>query len=628
MKRSIRTASAAIAAAWIALSVAPAARASITPAAQNVVDRYLAATGGREAFLAESTLFSRYSIKAYGLTGELEVWAVRPASMASTTTLGPLTLRDATTPTSAWRMDQNGKIATLDGKERDAAMADAYFENESWALPDQGGGAVRTDEAERDSAGSYFVLEVKPPVGAERRLYFGDESGLLDHVIYAEDNETHRIRYSVYRGLTNRLRPHEQIATIDETPGSEQELVLLAVESGLQADSSAFAPPAEAGPDAFFLHGAASAQFPFEYSQHHILVQASLNGGPPETFFVDSGAGATVIDSAAAVRYGLESEGVIPATGAGAVSTASFARLDSLRLTGEDGGGVMLTGQKVVTISLSPQLEPAFWRPIAGILGYDFLSRFVVDVDFDAHRLTLYDPKSFHYEGGSPALRLEMANNIPVVEATIDGKYAGRFRIDLGSGSTIDLHGPFVKQYHLLENAKRTITTKAEGVGGMFESYTCRMKRVDIGPYNWTDPLIDLNTTDKGTFGSEDLAGNIGNQAMDRFRVTFDYEGRRLYLEPGKRYKLRDPGTIAGVRIDRADGIAKVKFVLAGTPAADAGLQAGDVVESIDGKSVASMSGDQAYALLNEAKPGTTRKLEIVRDGAKQTVKLKIRAVL
>lgn len=612
----------------LAAALPAGARASITPEAQRVVDRYLAATGGREAFLAEKAAHARYRVKAYGMSGTLEVWTVRPATMATRAAIGPLTLRDACTSDKSWKMDQNGKVSALDGAERSAALANTYFENEAWALPDQGGGAITTDESERDSAGTYRVLEVKPPVGPERRLYFGDETGLLDHVIYAEDNETRRVNLTEYRGEGSRLRAHHRVESSDETPGSLQEFDLESFAANPFVDPAMLEPPTAAPNDAAFLGGGGSARIPVEYSQRHILVQVSLNGGAPETFILDSGAGATAIDSSAAARHGLEFQGVIPATGAAATSTASLARLDSLRISGEAGGGVVLRGQQVVVIALARQLEPAFWRPIAGILGYDFLSRFVVDVDFDESRVTLYDPKTFRYEGGSPSLPLELADNTPVVDATIDGKYGGKFRLDLGSGSTVDIHGPFVKKNRLMEKAKHALKTVAEGVGGTFESYTCRMKRFDIGPYSWTDPIVDLNLSETGTFASEDLAGNIGSAALERFRVTFDYEGKKLYLEPGKLFGRRDPGVVSGLRLDKTEGRVIARYVLEGTPAAAAGVRIGDVVESIDGKPVAAMTADQAYSLLNDAKPGTTRTVGLVRDGARTTVRMKLRSVL
>src|SRR5207245_2362169 len=108
-------------------------------------------------------------------------------------------------------------------------------------------------------------------------------------------------------------------------------------------------------------------------------------------------------------------------------------------------------GQKVAVLSLNPFLEPFFWRRTACILGYDFISRFVMEVDYDRGLLVLHDPKTFQYTGQGQGVPMTMAGNIPVVKAKLDDRYEGEFRLDVGSGSTVDLHSPFVKAHSLAE---------------------------------------------------------------------------------------------------------------------------------------------------------------------------------
>ena len=49
-----------------------------------------------------------------------------------------------------------------------------------------------------------------------------------------------------------------------------------------------------------------------------------------------------------------------------------------------------------------------------------------------------------------------------------------------------------------------------------------------------------------GALASEDYAGNVGNQILDRFKCTIDYDHKTVYLEPGKRYAKRDQFSRAG----------------------------------------------------------------------------------
>jgi putative serine protease PepD len=75
-----------------------------------------------------------------------------------------------------------------------------------------------------------------------------------------------------------------------------------------------------------------------------------------------------------------------------------------------------------------------------------------------------------------------------------------------------------------------------------------------------------------------------------------------------------------GVSLTETDGTAgaEVAEVRAGSPAAEAGLRTGDVIEEADGQAVAS-AGD-LQRLVESKKPGDELELTVVRDGATRTV--------
>jgi putative serine protease PepD len=63
---------------------------------------------------------------------------------------------------------------------------------------------------------------------------------------------------------------------------------------------------------------------------------------------------------------------------------------------------------------------------------------------------------------------------------------------------------------------------------------------------------------------------------------------------------------------------AQVSRVVSGSPAAKAGLQAGDVITAIDGKPIS--TADDLTALVNTYKPGDTAKLTVTRNGSTKTL--------
>ena len=54
-----------------------------------------------------------------------------------------------------------------------------------------------------------------------------------------------------------------------------------------------------------------------------------------------------------------------------------------------------------------------------GILGYDFIRRFVVAIDFVKQELRLYDARSFKYDGPGESIPVTFSGNHPHVDAEV-----------------------------------------------------------------------------------------------------------------------------------------------------------------------------------------------------------------
>ena len=601
--------------------------AAITPDAQKVVTRYLKAVGGREAWMSERSMRLKGTLQAVGLKGQIESWSQRPDRSASITSIGPFTIREGIAGQVAWQVDQNGKLATRDGKDLEDAQASAYFENDLWLMDDQGGGNVKQIESARDSSGRYDVLEVAPPVGRSRRLWFDTKTGRLARVVAKRDQQTIVNRMLDYQRIEGRLRPRTTVVEVEGMPMNTARMTLDSVWVNPALDAAVFAPPRAATSDVRFIGTHEAARIPFAYRTRHVWVKASVNGGPPEDFLVDTGASLTVIDSAYAAKRGIATEGQIGVTGAGASGGASFSAVDSVVLTGGPGTGVVIGHQKVAVLALNEHLEPFFWRPVAGVLGYDFISRFVMEVDYDHEILTLYDPATFQYRGSGKPVPLTMAGNIPVAKARLDG-IEGDFRLDVGSGSPVDMHSPFVKEHDLLAKAGKSFEVTGGGFGGTFVSTLCRMKTFGIGPYEWKAPLVVLSQATTGGLASEDYAGNIGNQILERFKVTFDYDRRVIYLEPGELYPQRDRFSMAGFQLAKLDDRYEAMQVLPGSAAAKAGLQPGDRVLAIDKQPVTSWDPEKLRQLFENGKAGEKHSIEVERGKKKKKLTLTLAELL
>jgi hypothetical protein len=612
----------------VAQLAASAAGASITPEAATVVERYVTAIGGRAAVEAVRSTHTKATLSAFGFKGTIESWNHWPDKSASETALGPFTLKDGFDGTIAWRIDQNGKFMQRDGKDLEDEKGSAWFENGLYMAPDQGGGSIAMLSSEHDSSGAWTVLEVRPPIGRARAVWFNTKTGLVDRVVIKTDQQTVTTRLSDYRMDAGVLRPHRQDASVAGMPMNNLTATIDSTWVNESINPTRFAPPQQAAADFKFLKGTGPARVPMRYGERHVWVKASIDGGPPEDFIVDSGASVSLLDSAWAASHGIKSEGKMQAIGAGASGDVGFAKLSSIKVAGSDGDGVEITGQKIAVLALNRYVAPFFWRDAAGVLGYDFISRFVMEVDYDNGALTLYDPKTFAYAGKGTAVPITLAGSIPVVKAKLDGQYEGQFRVDVGSGSTVDLHGPFVKKNGMREKLPKTVEILNGGFGGTFTSHLARMKKMEIGPYAWIDPLVILSGAETGGLASEDYAGNIGNEILDRFKCTLDYEHRFIYLEPGKRYAEPDRFTRAGVQLARFGDTIRAMQVLPGSAAAAAGIKEGDEVVTLDGKAILTYTQDILSDLFERGAPGEKHTFDVVRDGKKKSMTLRLKEII
>jgi putative serine protease PepD len=145
-----------------------------------------------------------------------------------------------------------------------------------------------------------------------------------------------------------------------------------------------------------------------------------------------------------------------------------------------------------------------------------------------------------------------------------------------------------------------------------------------INPGNSGGPLVDMRgqvvgvnsaiATTGGSIGGE--AGNIGVGfaiPMKQVRIT----ATQIIATGQARYPIIG----ASVNTAKKDG-AKVADVPSGTPAADAGLEQGDVVTSIDGKRVS--DGIDLIVAIRSHQPGEVVDLQVLRSGKRHELKIKL----
>jgi len=123
--------------------------------------------------------------------------------------------------------------------------------------------------------------------------------------------------------------------------------------------------------------------------------------------------------------------------------------------------------------------------------------------------------------------------------------------------------------------------------------------------------VVDMSLQKLGALSHAAPAGNIGSGVLKRFTVTFDYAGRRIIFEPNARTAQADAYDRSGLWINAAEGGYRVDAVVAGSPAAQAGLSIGDLIVAVDGKPASTLPLADLRDLLRDSLPGTVMRMTV-----------------
>jgi Aspartyl protease len=619
--------------ALVASALHPAgARAEILEDAIPIVQRYVEATGGRERLAAERTLHLKGRIEAIGLRGRWELWTAAPDRWTRRFTLGSLRFREGFDGTVAWRTDLTDKsVQVLSDAERERAREEGWFLCERWALDDQGGVPLRKRSMSFGNRDTYDVMEVTPPSGRSRQLSVSQKTGFVVRVLHEVDQHIVTEQPGEYKRLAGRKR-----ATVYESPtlvpGDKpiERMVVDSAWANVALDSSIFSPPARPERPIAWQGTRSSVRVPFGYAAKSVLVKVSINGAPPADFIFDTGASLTAIDKDYAYALGLRPEGEAAIGGIAGAGETRFARVKSIALNGPKGAAVRLSDFRAALLDLAEGGKVMLWQKPMGILGADFLSRFVVEIDYDALAITLHDPARYQYTAGGAAIPFELSGGCPLVNLTLDHGCAGKFLVDVGNSFHFVVHGSLVRSCRLFgAKQRRQVEVNGGGVGGGFTGTLCRLDSLRIGPYAWPEPVAALTLYSSGSIGSREIAGNIGNSVLERFRCTFDYPRHTLYLEPGRRFSERDRVSRFGALFALVGTRVVAGEILIGSAADEAGLHWFDVIVAVDGKPLERWTRDEIDRLLEEGEEGSEHSVTYRRfDLPEKTVTVKLKDVL
>lgn len=336
-------------------------------------------------------------------------------------------------------------------------------------------------------------------------------------------------------------------------------------------------------------------------------------------FILDTGSGGISLDSTTVDLLKLKTEAsdrVI--RGIAGIRTVQFAYNHSLKIPG------LSVDSLNFHINDYELLSGVYGIKIDGIIGYSFLQRYIVRINYDSQQIEVFTKGSYKYPRGGYLLHPNIAG-LPMQYASLkdNTSVTTRFFLDTGAGLCLLLSEDFCADSNMLSPKHKRYKTVTEGLGGKKDMEMTILKEFKLGPYKFKKVPVYVFDDDYNVTAYPYLAGLIGNDLLRRFNVVINYGAREFHLLPNTH--LHEPFDYAytGMGLYSVGDDIVVSDVVPGSPADIAGLKEGDLVLGMNNLLG---NGMQAYkTLLQQA--GSKVKIILKRKEELMEVKVSIKSI-
>lgn len=353
-----------------------------------------------------------------------------------------------------------------------------------------------------------------------------------------------------------------------------------------------------------------------------VILRAGLDEFPDSlNFILDTGSGGISLDSSTCEYLRLPrtpSDKTI--RGIGGIKQVEFAKNHALKLPG------LVTKELDFHINDYSLLTSVYGVKIDGIIGYSFLRRYILSINYDDSVICVYSPGFFKYPKGGHLLRPTFTT-IPMQPVYFrDGKKSSteKYYFDSGAGLCFLVTEEFAKDSNLFAKTKRMVPTQAEGLGGKRPMQLTVVKQVKLGPYRFKQVPTYVFKDEFNVTSYPATGGLIGNELLRRFNVVLNYPEQVIHIKPNNSFDHPFDYSYTGLGIYLENGEIIVDDIIKGSPGEKAGFLSGDRIIAVGGNF---SNNIQAYKTLLQNADGVI-KVVIMRDGVTKMLELKVRNIL
>jgi hypothetical protein len=282
------------------------------------------------------------------------------------------------------------------------------------------------------------------------------------------------------------------------------------------------------------------AQIPFLFKGENIHIKLQIASSDTLDYMFDSGATCTTLDSATAVKINIDrtKADTIGLAGLGGIQKAIMIHNQTITL----GKNLKVEGISPILINYTSWAKLT-GVPLAGIVGYDIMNRYITQLDFDTKKMSFYADIKEVDTAGYTALPFTFINGpIPHITASItlsNGEtFSGKVMFDLGAGSSLIVTAEFNNFHHLSEKARQTDSVKAAEISSAAAKNRVdltKIKSMQIAGFTTGSMPVSLMVNPNAT-PQDGYLGIAGIDVLKRFNMIIDYADKKIYLKPNRSF--------------------------------------------------------------------------------------------
>lgn len=378
----------------------------------------------------------------------------------------------------------------------------------------------------------------------------------------------------------------------------------------------------------YFTSNRKSIKIPFKLVHNLIIIPIKINNSSSLSFILDTGVRSTLITRlyySDTLELNHTNRTQIRGLGTGYTIEAIISTGNSLNLPGIKGENQEIYVLMEDIFNLSTRMG----MPIHGIIGYDIFKNFIVKVDYSNKMLTLYRPDvRLKKKRKAEEYPLHIENDKAYIYASVRQHNGDTLQVklvvDTGASHTLSLYLPTNERLELPPKTMEAYLGR--GLSGDINGKIGRLPGFSIGRYELQNLPASYPDEEsiKAALNIANRNGNLGSDILKRFTVIFDYPHKRLMLLPNSKYKEPFHFNMSGFEVSTplpGVNFYEVSYVVPNSPATAVGVQIGDEMVSINGKSCFELSLNEVLEIM-ESKPGRKLRLKLRRNGEVVNVNL------